>query len=441
MYLKKFLSFVTLVSIFLTFVATASAVSISPNRKNYEVAPGEVIEDTIKITNTEAYPAITKITVLDLIPDPASKNIQYVDVPQPRGLLNWITIPVTEKLLEPSESYAFEYTINVPKDVAAGSYNTELFGSASAPDESGTRVGVTSRAGALVNVTIEGDYIEDLKLEEFNLNAAQLQRGNITFDVNLKNDGTITEQPFGNLTIFNEKGEQVKGVHAIKKTFEEQSVVVERQDKIPFNVASLGIVPNSTKNFQISWVDREATQGKYTAKLEVFYGADSLKLEDEVDFEISGNFHISEFNADNFFSSSLPVQFSVNLTNNGTVDLAPKGYFEIKNAIGFQKMRVDLTSEELLIPGGESKTINNLVWDNSFALGLYSATFNLDIEGQIYSETVSFWVISWWQTLILIIVLALIILGLYKGVHGYMNIQKKLAKTEKELEKVEHVEN
>ena len=166
--------------------------------------------------------------------------------------------------------------------------------------------------------------------------------------------------------------------------------------------------------------------GKYTAKADLYYGDGKTLTASPVEFEILENFLIDDLKPDAYFKTDLPVSFTAKIRNTGATTLQPKGYFQITNIFGMEKRRVDFAKEELKLDAAQDKVLNNLSWDTGFALGAYNASLVIDLGGKTYSKTVMFWVANPIQIGIVVVVLALLVFVIVKGVIMYRKLKKKL---------------
>ncbi|MFC1810005.1 hypothetical protein ACFLZH_00740 [Patescibacteria group bacterium] len=411
-----------------TTISTVFAIIISPATFEYTVSPGETVEDSITLTNNENSPKFLKAYLNDTYILARNQTKQYTDEAQPRGIINWTTILEDPTQVNPGEEFTFNFIIRIPKGAEPGTYSGAIMGSAFEDLETaGSAVGLAPRAAGTMNITVEGDFEEKLSGENFTIDPLKKEQGSIVFVFEAKNEGNVKIAPIGEIKIYDKQGNMVPGVYAVVKEFENEKVITDRLDVIPFNPGNESILPSVTRGINTGWENRNVEPGEYKAKLNLYYGQDNTKIELETDmFEIEENFQLADLAADSAFKSSLPITFSAKLKNQGSVDLSPTGSFSIKNIFGMEKKRVDLSADELKIKGGEEKTINNLTWDTGFAFGIYSANLELRVGDQTYIATTTFWILSWWQVLITIIVVLVIIFALYKGIHGYLAMKKKL---------------
>ncbi|MBD3156840.1 hypothetical protein GF369_03355 [Candidatus Peregrinibacteria bacterium] len=439
--MKKFvflLLLITLVGIPLFVQAgEVQAARGGPAKINITLAPGSVYNGSVFVENASESPVLGVIEQRDF--NIVSAGVfEYSEEPLLRGLLQWTEFEdYKEPVLNPGEKYTLNYTIKIPESADPGTYSTGFLITtppADAEKVNGSYAVVGGRVLSQLYITVEGDYVEDLELKSFSINNNKFLNGNIAFDVAVENKGDVMLQPSGEITIYNSEGEQVKGAYAIVKTFEDEEVVTDRENAIPVNPNSASITPGAVKVYQVEWTHRKADLGDYTAKLEMSYGQEKQTLEADTTFELEKNFSISTLEAESSYNSSLPVTFNASLKNIGNLPVQAKGNFSISNIFGSQKMEIEFTDEELALEGGEEKSINNLLWADGFALGYYNATLSITANGDLLTSSVGFWVISWWQIVILIALVVIVIFGIFKGVNKYSKMKKKLESIDKNKE-------
>ncbi len=89
---------------------------------------------------------------------------------------------------------------------------------------------------------------------------------------------------------------------------------------------------------------------------------------------------------------ALPAEFMVQYKNTGTVHMVPTGNIEIRNVFGIGVDEIPVKDWYVLRSSTRRRVI---LWQPHFALGYYSATLNINADGQEVSTplTVRFWVI------------------------------------------------
>ncbi len=422
---------VTLLSVSLLVAQTVFATAISSGDQVFTANPGDIIEGVVSGGNTEDMPMTVNIGAFNTFLNDAGAR-QFVKEDRPRGMYDWITFDQTSGLADPGEFVEFKYTITVPENVAPGTYDAALLVTTSSLNDSDDSegVGLSVRAASLIYVTIEGDSNESMSLQSFELNNGKFLQGEIVFELTLKNEGDVGIIPQGNIEIFDEKGNKVNEIYPIIKSFEGQEIITGRQNEIPFNLNQKMLPPDETRTYSAQWEKIIAPKGKYTAEATVYYGEDDKKLKAEIPFEIVENLKISQFEAEKPWNSALPVNFLIKLQNTGNQTINPTGYVTINNIFGSQKKRIDLEDADLVLLPGIEATLNGTVWDEGFALGLYTANIHLSYADVDYTMSSSFWVLTWWQAVIVIVVLVLLVFVVYKGIKGYAKMKGKLEKLE-----------
>jgi hypothetical protein len=428
---------VILFSLLISFFVSAPylfAVGIGPAKFEISAAPGETIEDTVYVINTEKEPHYMSLEVNNSYYDRETNQTVYTNKELPRGLKKWIKLEkeISESPIDPGEKEEFAFTLDIPENADPGTYHALFFGRTSneAQGEGVSKVGVSSRAGMYIILTIEGEVNESMELNSFDIDKNKLLKGETVFEIKIQNTGNVMLAPTGEITIYDQAGNQVNDVYAVTEKYEEIEVIKERKNFIPVNIGMATILPDATTFYNIPWENRNIDPGKYKAKLDLYYGENNTQLEAETDyFEITKSLILSDITPDSGLKASLPISFETTLSNNGSVTLSPTGAFKIENLFGTVKKLENLSEEELKIQGGDQKTIEN-TWDSGFAFGIYKAILELEAEGQEYSVSTTFWIINWWQAIIIVLVLAVLIFAIYKGLNTYLNMKKKLENME-----------
>jgi len=129
---------------------------------------------------------------------------------------------------------------------------------------------------------------------------------------------------------------------------------------------------------------------------------------------------VSNFRASGKVFAHLPVNFSLNFRNTGTVHLKPEGEIVIQNIFGKTTEVLSVSTEGHYILPGYKRGLS-AVWEKEgFTIGYYKAILNLQFgeKGTSQAKT-SFWVIPWRTLLFGLLILALLILGVVKGIKTY----------------------
>ena len=160
---------------------SAGGISIMPHNNEqypkrggwflYEVDSGEVINDETIITNTKDTSVFVKLEGIDafLLDDGA---FALRDTSKNEDIGTWIELAETDFELEPNSSKIIPFTITVPKDAEVGDHigGLAVYETAGEPEQvyqsGGTKVGITTRVGARIYLTVAGDIIRDLNIKK-----------------------------------------------------------------------------------------------------------------------------------------------------------------------------------------------------------------------------------------------------------------------------------
>ena len=175
----------------------------------------------------------------------------------PYTLKDYLKPEVDEFILGSKERIKFRVDVTIPEDAQPGGrYGSLLVLNQGPVDEEGdlessNQAAILTRLGSLFFVRVEGDVIENGKMEDFRLSKDKkfYTKGPIEFEVLYSNDGNVHLTPYGNITITNILGREV-GIIEIDPFF---------------------VLPDSLRARVVKW-DREFLFGKYTATLNIKRG-------------------------------------------------------------------------------------------------------------------------------------------------------------------------
>jgi len=145
-----------------------------PNRGGwflYEVDPGEIINDTVRVTNTKDTSIFVTLEGIDafLLDDGA---FALRDTSSNEDIGTWIELEETEFELKPNSSKIVPFVITVPEDAEVGDHigGLAVYETSGEPEQvyqsGGTKVGITTRVGARIYLTVAGDIIRDLNIKK-----------------------------------------------------------------------------------------------------------------------------------------------------------------------------------------------------------------------------------------------------------------------------------
>lgn len=266
----------TPVSALTTSANNGQALEIAPPVMNLTANPGQTITAQISLRDISSGKLIVTGEINDFVAngeDGTPKIILDNTISEPYSLKNWIS-PLPELTLSPKQIKNLPVTITVPSNAAPGGYYGIVRFTGVAPELQGTGVSLSASLGALILLKVNGDVKENLAVEEFSINKNDgkpntlFETTPLKFVVRLKNEGNIHEQPVGQIIITDMFNKKVAALNV--------------------NLATNNILPQSIREFNqpldSSTIGNKILFGRYTAKLNITYGANKQMLTKTITF-------------------------------------------------------------------------------------------------------------------------------------------------------------
>jgi hypothetical protein len=225
----------------------------------YEKDPGTIIEDTASIKNFGDEMAYIEVYAVDADSSESGSFILKFESEDQKGIGAWTTIEKQNYELAPDERIDVPFKIEIPMNTSPGQYLGGIVAESKAnPDNTvkklcssnqvcPTGVGVSTRIGARVYLTIPGTAKEDVLWEEFR--HTKSLTGKSYFNFKIVNNGNVSYEPRAHIIIYNTLG-------GIYDEFE----------------APLGTsLPNTTIDSKIPWTKESPIFGKYTAEARISF--------------------------------------------------------------------------------------------------------------------------------------------------------------------------
>lgn len=206
---------------------------ISPVTFNFQVNPGETDSGqiTLKNLNTETINYSIDVELFNKVSDEGAPSFEQT-LPQEgvTTLSDWITYTPKEGTIEPQQSVTIDFTISIPQGAEPGGHYAAVFAKQlnKTPDGK-TQLGVTTRVGSLVLVSVPGDVKKSVSLKDF-LISKFVWRGPVSMSAKVQNTGSVHYDS------------QVKV--ALKPLFGASSEV---------DLGKHTVIPKNERNFEGSW--------------------------------------------------------------------------------------------------------------------------------------------------------------------------------------------
>ena len=288
--MKKFFRKLALVAGMIGMLAPlfpAQALTVSPLYVDYHLNPGDTVLDVVKVYNEGKTPDTFHVQLVNFthLNNDESGTPEFYPATEKRdgtGLATWITVTDPNKTytLQPNERTNVSIAINVPKNAQPGAHYGAVVMASGDAHPKGSEVGVSSKLGSLIFITVSGEIDERGRIAEFGFKEKKLWYNYrpVDFFLRFENGGNTNVRPTGNVFIKNWYGRQVASLKV--------------------NEAFGSVLPKSVRRFEFGWSNgansdkkdflselgkewKNFAFGKYTATLFLNYGAKSQLLSEE----------------------------------------------------------------------------------------------------------------------------------------------------------------
>jgi hypothetical protein len=265
--------------------AASNAVGVNP-RRDYNIAPGGKVEDTLFVSNLNKDESLTvKIETIDFsAQNETGSPALMVNRSEPTtwSLKPYLRLPATSTI-PAGKSIEIPFTVDIPKTVGAGSYYSAVRYLA-VNSETGESVSLSSSAVTLMFVRVTGEARSSLTLEQFGAFTPDKNMTNGIFgsfysatapeflSYRLKNNGNVAEQPSGSIILKDTFGKVVKTYE--NANAKNNIVLIGQTRRIDLCMNE----QKSQKNVDgrevetSDCVDPKLKPGRYTAVLGLVYG-------------------------------------------------------------------------------------------------------------------------------------------------------------------------
>lgn len=254
---------------------SGQALEIAPPVLSLTAKPGETIKTELSLRNISQGKLLVTGQVNDFVAageDGTPKILLENDDNNPYSMKTWVG-PLPTLLTVPREIKKLPVTIRVPANASPGGYYSVIRFTATPPELEGTGVSLSASLGSLVLLTVSGEVKHDLALEELSVSGAGksgtlFEYTPLDFNVRLKNNGTIHEQPAGRIEITDMFDKKVA--------------------TLSINQPPRNILPGSIRKFNApldsSVIGNKKLFGRYTAKLTATYGDNKQTITSQTTF-------------------------------------------------------------------------------------------------------------------------------------------------------------
>ncbi len=260
------------------YVPKAEALSVTPVRFELSGKPGDTLTEEILLYNEGEFDTTYYSSFTNFEAQGETGNPAFVEPTE--GLGTWMQTAPTV-VVPAGKSVPVPFQIRIPQNAEPGGHFAVVFFGDAPPSGSGVSIG--SKLGILILLSVSGDVKEGGGIVSFNLKESKFFYNTlpVAFEYRFRNDGGDRIKPVGNVKIRN--------------TFYIPT------EKINANQVEGNILPNSTRRFDVSWVEKAREPG-YTPNPNIF-----TQFFDDVLYQ----WHNFAFG---FYFADLSLNYGVNLS-------------------------------------------------------------------------------------------------------------------------------
>lgn len=198
------------------------------------VEAGQSERGVVKIYNETDQPLALTASVEPFTAQGEDNSPRYLPLDLSSDYVNWFKLADDSLVLQPRQALVVPFTVSVPANTASGGYYAVIFWRTNGSNPgSEPAVGVASKVGTIVLLTVSGSVIEQGAVNSFSVEPSQATFFElpITFAVRFENTGNIYLKPHGTITLTNRL----------------------RTITLPVNSEQKLILPGASRRFDVVW--------------------------------------------------------------------------------------------------------------------------------------------------------------------------------------------
>ena len=229
--------------------SSGTGMAISPPTFELTGNPGDVIDNTIKLTNLSNRPITIGVDRRNFTAVGEEGAVGLTDEETTFSLASWITVSPSEVMIEPGQSQIFSFRTSVPYNAEPGGHFGSVIFKTGGQTPGSSGAAVAQEVASLILLRVAGQTTVSGEILSFTTNKSFYDYGPIDFEARVINEGSVHIKPIGSITINNMFGKQV--------------------DKIA--IEPKNVLPDATRRIPASW-NKKYLIGKYTATVVFSYG-------------------------------------------------------------------------------------------------------------------------------------------------------------------------
>lgn len=212
------LLFVAAVASFGVRAETSRSFSISPPSFEISASPGDILTNTIKITNLADDPISLTVKGENFVAYGQGGQVNLTEEDSTYSINRWLVFKSNSFTVPAHETYLFDFTLQIPQNAEPGShYGAVVFANNPLVAQTGSGATVVQEVGALVLIRIPGDVNEDASIVSFAPETQAFQDPRIKLNTLVENTGGVHFKTTPFITIYDIFGNKVKTVEGTGK--------------------------------------------------------------------------------------------------------------------------------------------------------------------------------------------------------------------------------
>lgn len=234
--------------------AQGAGITVVPTTVEQGANPGDVINETLEITNESGEEKEYYLYKKDII------GVEEGGVPifedenaEKTGyeISEWVNIQTEPIKIPAYGKYKVPFEIKVPDNASPGSHFGGIFVSVEPPKLRETGAGVGYEVATILSIRISGDISDNARIRSFSTDKLFYGSKHVKFEAKIENQGNILIRPHGPLTI--------------------TSMFGGKPVNISVNDSLAGVFPGTVRDLSFNWEDEGLGFGRYEAVLALVY--------------------------------------------------------------------------------------------------------------------------------------------------------------------------
>lgn len=245
----------------------SSVLELTPFLIEKDVNRGQVLSDSVVVTNAGPEPRHLIMALQDFLPSGIDGGFEFLPpgkyAPAASGLARWVTLAgQPADVLLPGQSTKVDFQVKIPVEAEAGTHYGGLVFSLQSDYQRSSGSETLQQAAALLILDVDRSF-ERAEIQSFKFSKIGERAGEMQFLTVVENSGLSSLKPKGRVVIYNWLGKPVATAFV--------------------NPDALTVLPKTSRIF-VSKIPELKYFGKYRAELTLVYGSKRLEVKGVTSF-------------------------------------------------------------------------------------------------------------------------------------------------------------